>query len=303
MKGIITDIQRFSIHDGPGIRSTVFFKGCNMRCAWCHNPETLEMDPQLEFFPDKCIGCGECAKICRFDAIKLEGGKPKISYELCTACGACAANCCAEALVMVGRSMTPEEVFREVNQDKAYYLDSGGGVTLSGGECFFQKSFALELLSLCKENGMHTAIETNIAAPWEDIEPLLPVVDLVMLDIKIMDDALHLEWTGISNKMILENFRLLAASGKPMIVRTPVIPGINDKADEIGAIAAFAARFPAVLYYELLPYNPLGTDKYRRLGLDYGLDHLRRPPKEKMLELARAAREKGIRVVADDDIS
>jgi pyruvate formate lyase activating enzyme len=300
LKGIITDIQRFSIHDGPGIRSTVFFKGCNMRCAWCHNPETLEMDPQLEAFPDRCIGCGDCVTVCRVDAIALEGGKAKVSYERCTACGDCAKICCAEALVMVGKATTAEEVLREVNQDRPYYLDSGGGVTLSGGECFFQKDFAYELLSLCKDGGIHTAIETNMAMPWGEIEPLWPVVDLVMMDIKIMDEALHREWTGVSNRGILENARLLAATGKPLIVRTPVIPGVNDNREEIGAIATFISGFAALRYYELLPYNPLGTDKYRRLGMDYGMAEMRRPPKDKMLELAQVAKGKGARVVTDD---
>ena len=186
MKGIITEIERFALKDGPGIRTTVFFKGCNMACKWCHNPETLSVRPQLMIYPDKCIGCGACVEACRAGARTLgKNGALQYDRTACKHCGACAANCFSGALVMSGKEMTVEEVMEEILQDRAYYRNSGGGVTLSGGEVSTQPGFALELLQALKKEGISTAIETNLHAPWSVYERMLPFLDLVMFDIKI----------------------------------------------------------------------------------------------------------------------
>ena len=186
MKGIITEIERFALKDGPGIRTTVFFKGCNMACKWCHNPETLSVRPQLMIYPDKCIGCGACVEACRAGARTLgKNGALQYDRTACKHCGACAANCFSGALVMSGKEMTVEEVMEEILQDRAYYRNSGGGVTLSGGEVSTQPEFALELLQALKKEGISTAIETNLHAPWSVYERMLPFLDLVMFDIKI----------------------------------------------------------------------------------------------------------------------
>jgi pyruvate formate lyase activating enzyme len=291
--GIITDIQRFSLHDGPGIRTTVFFKGCNMRCSWCHNPETINPRPELQFFRSKCIGCGHCSP--NFDADS--GSDAGMSFTDDTGMVRhYRGDCYAEALVRVGREVSPQEIIDEAMQDMSFYKNSGGGVTLSGGEVTTQPGFAREILALLKTRGIHTAIETNLSVAWEKLEPLLPLLDLVMFDIKHMDSAAHREWTGISNKRILENARRLGALGRPLIVRTPVIPGFNDTVAAIGAVAAFAATLPALDYYELLAYNPLGADKYRCMGKPYPLKDAPLVPGASMLRFRDAVAKYGIQV-------
>ncbi|MDR2675899.1 MAG: glycyl-radical enzyme activating protein [Opitutaceae bacterium] len=291
--GIITDIQRFSLHDGPGIRTTVFFKGCNMRCAWCHNPETINPRPELQFFRSKCIGCGHCIQNPDADsgigaAMSFTDGTGAVRHYR--------GDCHAEALVKVGREVSPRDVMDEAVQDMAFYKNSGGGVTLSGGEVTMQPGFARETLALLKTRGIHTAVETNLSVAWATLEPLLPLLDLVMFDLKHMDAAAHREWTGISNKRILENARRLGACGLPLIVRTPVIPGFNDTAAAIGAIASFAATLPALEYYELLAYNPLGADKYRCMGKPYPLKDAPMIPEAAMKRFGAVAETRGIQV-------
>lgn len=294
MKGIVTNIQRFSIHDGPGIRTTVFLKGCNLRCFWCHNPETLSPKAELQLFLNRCIGCGACFERCPNHAHVLIDGQRIFHRELCVGCGACAETCYAEALVLVGEEKTVEEVVEEVLRDKPFYETSNGGVTLSGGEPLLQIEFSYAILEQCRQQGVHTAIETAANFPWERIASLLPVVDLVMMDIKLMDSARHRECTGAPNERILENAVRLGQQPQPLIVRTPVIPGVNDNAEDIRAIAEFASRLPNLLYYELLPFHPMATSKYDSLDLDYRARDLKRPAKEVMEELTQVAQSVGI---------
>ncbi|MHB9032252.1 MAG: glycyl-radical enzyme activating protein [Anaerolineae bacterium] len=296
MNGIVTNIQRFSIHDGPGIRTTVFLKGCNLRCFWCHNPETLEVKPQLQLFPNRCISCGACFTRCLNGAHERIDGTRAFHRELCQACGRCAETCYAESLVIAGETKTAEEVVAEVLRDKPFYETSHGGVTLSGGEPLLQFDFSYEILSLSKAAGLHTAIETALNFPWARVEAILPVTDLVMLDIKVINPVKHKECTGVSNERILENVINLGKLATPLIVRTPIIPGVNDNTAEVTAIAHFAAGLPNLLYYELLPFHPMASGKYDSLGMDYRARELGRPTKEQMDALTADAMQAGIQV-------
>ena len=289
MKGFVTNIQRFSIHDGPGIRTTVFMKGCNLRCFWCHNPETLAAEPELQLFLDRCIGCGECFQRCPQHAHVLEDEERRFLRELCEGCGICAETCYAEGLVLVGDEMTVDEVVDQVLRDKPFYETSDGGVTLSGGEPLLQPAFSYAILERCRAEGVHTAIETAANFSWERVAAILPVTDLVMMDIKLMDSARHRECTGVPNERILENAHKLGEQPIPLIVRTPIVPGVNDNPDDVAAIAQFAATLPNLLYYELLPFHPMATSKYTSLDLDYGAKGLKTPPNEQIEALTRVA--------------
>ena len=251
-KGRIFNIQRFSIHDGPGIRTIVFFKGCYMRCAWCCNPESQSYDIQT----------------------MVENGKTKT----------------------VGQDVTVEEILPELFADEPFYRRSGGGITLSGGEILGQPEFAAALLKACQENGLHTAVESTANAPFEHIEKILPYLDLYLMDIKHMDSAKHKEYTGASNELILENAKKIAQSGVELVIRTPVVPGFNDTAEEIKAISKFAATLPGVKEHHLLPYHRLGTDKYTGLGRNYALKEILPPPQEKMEYLLSVAEESGLKI-------
>ena len=263
MKHLITDIQRFSLNDGPGIRTTVFFKGCNMRCTWCHNPETLSMEQDLMFYPSKCIGCGKCFSACPTGAQKCVEGKHLIDRGLCIRCGKCAQVCYAQALVMSGREMTVEQIMAEVRQDKAYYEASGGGVTLSGGEVLCHVDFAVELAKACHAEGISVAIETNFSMPYAYTAPLLEQVDVVMADCKLFDEQLHKQYTGVSNRAVLENIREIR--DVPLIVRTPLIPGVTATKENLRSIAKELASKGNLIYYQLLNFNPLGGTKYQSL--------------------------------------
>jgi len=308
--GLIFDIQRFSVHDGPGIRTTVFLKGCSLRCFWCHNPEGLRMTPEVQFLPNRCIACGACVIACDHDGQHLdENGR---SYERlnCVACGQCVEACAAEALTLAGKRLTADEVVAEVLRDRVFYETSGGGVTLSGGEPALQPDFSRAVLAQCKAEGLHTAIETCGNIPWSNLEALLPFTDLVMMDLKQMDTEQHRAATGAGNERILANARQLAGTRKPLIFRTPVVPGVNDALAEIAAIAAFVRELvalrarasngsgPADISWELLPFHRLAADKYRSLGLDYRARDLNPPSKEHMVALTEAAQESGVTVRA-----
>jgi pyruvate formate lyase activating enzyme len=306
MNGIIFNIQRFSIHDGPGIRTTVFLKGCSLRCFWCHNPEGISLKPQIQFFPERCITCGECVVACENGANLIEDNKIVFLRENCKVCGKCVETCYAEARVLVGKEMTSEEVVQEALKDRPFYETSHGGVTLSGGEPALQPEFSYEILARCQAEGVHTAIETAGNVPWKDLEMLMPVTDLVMMDLKHMDSAKHRAAVGVPNERLLANARrLVSQTSKPILFRIPVIPGVNDSPEEVGAIAAFvrvmidlraASGHTGKLSLELLPFHRLAGDKYRSLEMDNRSKDLVPPNKEKMAELVAAARVHDIEV-------
>ena len=264
METLITDIQRFSLNDGDGIRTTVFFKGCNMNCSWCHNPETISGKKELMFYRTKCIGCGKCFEVC--SCHKIVENEHIIDRSACTNCGRCANVCYAEALAMCGKAMTVEEIMKEIRQDVPYYNSSKGGVTLSGGEVMCHADFALELINACKKEGIKTAVETNLNFPFESIKKVLSSVDLIMCDLKIFDNESHKKHTGVSNEAIKENLLKLDGLNVPVIVRTPLIPNVTDSAQNIKSIADYIKNMKNLRRYELLNFNPLGEGKYK--GLD-----------------------------------
>jgi pyruvate formate lyase activating enzyme len=296
MQGIVTDIQRFSLHDGPGIRTTIFLKGCNMRCAWCHNPETISAKPELILYPEKCIGCGKCVEVCTNQARRIIDGSIIFDRSLCVVCGRCADVCFSGAITISGRIMTAEEIMDEVIQDKSYYEHSGGGITVSGGEAFCQAEFLASILTTAKALGISTAVETNMNYDWKLMEEMLPLLDLIMFDIKLVDEQLHKKWTGVSNRKILQNVERLIELDKPIIARTPIIPGVNDNQETICQIANLLKGAKGLMYYELLNFNPLGESKYNGLGLSNAFKGVRPLKEERIEALAREVREIGLAV-------
>lgn len=293
MCGLITEIQRFSLNDGPGIRTTIFLKGCNLHCAWCHNPETVREAKELMFYPANCIGCGHCVPVCRTGARSFAEGVLRFDRSLCVNCGACAEACFPGALEMAGRSVSVAEVMDEIVQDRAYYADSGGGVTLSGGEVFCQAEFASALIDACRELEIPVAAETNLNWHFETIRPILEKLDLIMFDVKLFDSSGHKLWTGLGNTVLLENARRLDELDIPLIARTPLIPGATDSVENIRKIAGFLADFRNLRCYELLNFNPLGESKYRALEMKNSFLSARPLKPEDLNRLREAAESAG----------
>jgi pyruvate formate lyase activating enzyme len=268
-KGIIFNIQRFSLQDGPGIRTTVFFKGCPLKCWWCSNPESQAFLPEVAHSNALCKQCGNCTKLCAKQAVSLSERGIRIDRKLCDNCAQCLRDCYSGALKVYGREMTTAEVFEEVEKDVAYYRNSDGGVTLSGGELLSQAGFAISLLRQFKKSGFHTTIDTCGYGEPEAIKEILRHTDLVFFDLKHMDGPAHQRLTGVSNKRILSNFALVAESGIDVVVRIPLIPGMNDSTDDIKAITQSVARFQPVRKIDLLPYHRFGAGKYEMLDRPY----------------------------------
>jgi pyruvate formate lyase activating enzyme len=271
--GVTFNIQRFSTEDGPGIRTTVFFKGCPLRCQWCHNPEGLSPNPELIWYDVRCIGARTCLAACPERALELTAQGMRIDRRACTACGACADACPAGALEVIGRTWTPEALLAEVQRDAVFYETSGGGVTLSGGEPLLQPDFVLGFCRLCHEVGLHMALDTCGTIAWRHYDAVLPFVDLILYDLKIWDGDRHQAATGVGNAAILENARRVAAAGVPIWVRTPIVPDYTADETNIAALAAFiAAELPTVRRWDLLAYTNLGQPKYHRLDRAYALE-------------------------------
>ncbi|NOZ29769.1 MAG: glycyl-radical enzyme activating protein [Chloroflexi bacterium] len=296
MKGIIFDFKRFSVHDGPGIRTTVFLKGCPLSCWWCHNPESQAPGPELIVRESRCIRCYACVAACEQGAISQNGGIPITDREKCVLCGACAEVCYAEAREIAGREMTVAEVMAEIERDAAFYEESGGGVTFSGGEPLLQGEFLIALLEACRERGIHTAVDTSGFAPWETMERVGQLADLFLYDLKLMDDAQHRKYAGATNRPILENLQALSKQGREIVLRIPLIPGINDDEENIRQLGRFAAALPHLNHVDLLPYHRMGAEKYERLDKAYTLPDTHPPSKERVSEIAQILRGFGLRV-------
>lgn len=270
-KGIVFNVQSFSVHDGPGIRTTVFMKGCPLRCQWCHNPEGLKKEIQLQYIATQCIGCKKCEVVCPQGVHTFEGDKHRVQWEKCNACGTCIGACPAQALVQCGQEMTTEELLQKIEEDQIFY-GTDGGVTFSGGETLMQWAFLCEMLQKCKEKGIHTAIDTSGYCQWEHLEKTLPYCDLYLYDIKSLDAARHEAMTGVNPKRIVENLMRLDRTQKPLWIRVPVIKGLNDELQEMQAIATLIKSLQHVQQTTLMPYHVLGKEKYDTLGLNYNYD-------------------------------
>lgn len=263
--GIVFGIQRFSIHDGPGIRTTVFLKGCNVACRWCHNPEGIPLQPLLSYDVQKCTACGACVRACPNGCHTVEGGAHRLEREACILCGKCVRACPNGALSQIGEAMGVEEVFAKVLRDRRYYGEEGG-VTLSGGEALLQKEFAGALLRKCHGAGLHCALETNGLHPIADYLAVMPYVDLFLFDYKATDGRVHREYVGCDNVPVLRTLRALYEAGANILLRCPIIPGVNDNAEHFDAIANLTRQMPRLMGAELLPYHKLGVAKARRIG-------------------------------------
>ena len=283
-RGLIFDIQRFSLHDGPGIRTTVFLKGCPLRCLWCHNPESQDPRGELSFQPEKCVGCGFCTRVCPHGCHRTdEAGRRVLDRAACVRCGRCAVECYAGALAFIGRACTVEQVLDDVLRDRAFYETSGGGMTLSGGEPLMQFAFTRGLLAAARAAGIHTCIETCGFAPAAHVEAIVPLTDLVYYDYKESDPARHEPFTGAPLAPILDNLALLDRLGARLVLRCPLVPGLNARDDHLRAIAAIANRHRRIEAIHLLPYHPLGRGKAERLGRTDPLPETE-PPDEKTVQ-------------------
>lgn len=272
-KGIVFDIMKFAIHDGPGIRTTVFLKGCPLHCLWCHNPESQAPEPEISFSASNCIGCGYCMDGCPRKCHSIENGKHVFDRTKCSVCGRCTEKCYAQALEIIGREMSVEKVIEEVLKDKAFYENSGGGMTLSGGEPLFQPSFAEALLAEAKKHSIHTCVETCGFAPWKDLERLLKNTDIFLFDYKESDPEKHKEFTGVKLNPILKNLEMLDKNGASVILRCPIIPGINDRQNHLRKIAETANSLKNIIQIDIQPYHPLGKSKCERIGKKYLLEN------------------------------
>ena len=264
--GIVFDIQKFSLHDGPGIRTTVFLKGCGLRCWWCHNPESQQPRPELLLRTELCIQCGACVGECPQAAIQPDGPRFITDRDVCARCGSCVATCAANARELVGQEMTVEQVMDVVLRDIMFYDESGGGVTFSGGEPLLQGDFVLDLLAACKAHELHTVVDTCGYANTDILARVRPYVDLFLYDVKVLDDARHREVTGASNTLILDNLRYLAEHQHPVLVRVPLIPNINDDEHNLRQLGELVRSMPNIQGVNVLPYHKLGQDKHERLG-------------------------------------
>jgi len=295
MEGLVFDIQRFSIHDGPGIRTIVFLKGCPLSCRWCSNPESQKLKPVIMYQEMNCIHCGRCIVACKKGAISINN-KGFINRDICTACGECVNVCPASALTMKGRKMTVEQVVKELKKDATTYRRSGGGITLSGGEPLVQSDFSKEIFKACKAQGWHTAIETTGYAKTEIIEKVFPYVDLALMDIKNIDSNIHKEYTGVSNEVILENVKRVSKITK-VIVRVPVIPEFNSSDESIFKISKFVKTLNNIDTIHLLPYHTYGQNKYELLGREYFMGKMRTLTQEEIDNLKKIVESHNIQCI------
>jgi pyruvate formate lyase activating enzyme len=297
MTGRVFDIKRYSIHDGPGIRTTVFLKGCALNCLWCHNPESVDPGPELMHWPGRCSRCYACVAACPKGAIaKDAAGAVAVDRTRCDLCGKCAEACLYDAMQIVGREMTVDAVLDEVEKDRIFYEQSGGGVTLSGGDPAVQSAFAEAILDGCRERGLRTAVDTAGSSRNGALDRLAAKTDLILYDLKVMDDARHREWTGVSNAAILANLERLAGGRTEVWVRIPLVRGVNDDEDNIRRTTALLASLGTIKRVGLLPYHSGGLDKARRIGKEACFRRFEPPSEERLAAIEAAFRGAGFEV-------
>ncbi len=292
--GVVFNVMRFSVHDGPGIRTTVFLKGCPLHCAWCHNPESQGFELGLMLFEERCRLCGDCVRACPNHGI----GDPAAGLHVpdeCDACGTCVEVCVAGARELVGRRVTVTELVEEIEKDVVFYEESGGGVTVSGGEPVAQPQFVEALLAACRARGIHTILDTCGLASAEVFARVAAQADSVLYDLKLMSSQAHRRFTGAANDVVLRNLEALAATAKPIVVRFPMVPGVNDGEEELAAMTGFLRRI-GLQDVDLLPWHSIGSEKYKRLGLERPTGEFAAPPAERVEEVAGALRRAGLRV-------
>jgi pyruvate formate lyase activating enzyme len=297
--GFVFDIKRFSIHDGPGIRTTVFLKGCPLSCLWCHNPESQAQTPELILYPDRCIYCGACIIACQNDAISNQEGSIITDRSLCKVSGDCVEVCFSGAREIVGKDMSATDVILEVVKDRPFFDQSGGGVTFSGGEPFQQTDFLEECLRLSKGEGLHTVVDTCGYTSWESMSRMMDHIDLLLYDVKIIDNLHHLRNTGVDNKLIFDNLSAIIKAGKEVYIRYPVIPGLNDSMDSIKILGKLLENLKGIKRVDLLPYHGLSGVKYRRLDRPYQLEDVKTPSKERLQDIQNYLSNLGLEVVIE----
>lgn len=296
-EGLIFDLKKYSINDGPGIRTTVFFKGCPLRCRWCHNPEGQSFAPEIMIRASRClVDCNECVAVCPERAVIKPAGVPVLDRTKCSACRKCADICPSQAIEVVGRRMDTDRLLQEIEKDRIFQEESGGGVTFSGGEPLSQPDFLCEILDFCRKKEIHTTVDTCGFASSEVLDEIAQKADLFLFDLKVLDEKKHLAYTGESNKLILENLRRLAAMGKETIIRLPVVPGINDDEANIRDTARFLLSLETISDISLLPYHKLGRDKYRGLEKKREGGEFTPPSAECLERIKRDLEEYGFRV-------
>jgi pyruvate formate lyase activating enzyme len=295
--GQIINIMKYSIHDGPGIRTAVFFKGCPLHCQWCHNPESQKIEQELFYWPDRCIGCGQCLECCPHGAIRAEKGKLEFQRDQCKVCGACSKGCHAGARGLVAKTMSVSEVMAEIEKDLIFYDESGGGVTFSGGEALMQPAFLTELLKACRKKEIHTAVETCGFVKPEIIQTISAWTDLFLYDLKHMNSQKHQQYTGVPNELILDNLGWLSLHHTNVIVREPIIPSYNDDKETLHQLGEFILSLKKVKELHLLPYHRAGVDKYKRLGQEYLLPDIQVPGNDRMEKIKMELEHYGLNVI------